>query len=243
MPRTPKIDSTRVMCRSKKSIKGHVDLCSSSRMSVSAVVEKASGVTGPAAALSRISTTRRASAIVEMNGISRRSKRRSGNWISSAFPIVSALIPVLSDRKKTGTAGCSSGSGGGIALGYASGLTGITPRAARPVVRVVTWADLRCETRNRSPNVTRLTPSACDTPVTADTSRRCGRSVTGWPVADDGARGAERGRRTRADRMPSSCTCTAGRASGTAALVCSCSASVPRSRPTACWTAGSSRPC
>jgi hypothetical protein len=38
-----------------------------------------------------------------MNGITVRSKRRSGNWMSSAFPIVSALMPVLSDRKKTGT--------------------------------------------------------------------------------------------------------------------------------------------
>ena len=42
-----------------------------------------------------------------MNGISVRSKRRSGNWMSSALPIVSALIPVLSDRKKTGTTGAS----------------------------------------------------------------------------------------------------------------------------------------
>ena len=32
----------------------------------------------------------------------RRSNRRSGNWISRALPIVSALIPVLSERKKTG---------------------------------------------------------------------------------------------------------------------------------------------
>ena len=95
--------STRDMCRSKKSISGQTDLCSSVRISVSAVVEKANGVTGPAAAASRISTTFRASSIEEMNGISRRSKCRSGNWISSALPMVSALIPVLSERKNTGT--------------------------------------------------------------------------------------------------------------------------------------------
>ena len=95
--------STRDMCRSKKSISGQTDLCSSSRISVSAVVEKANGVTGPAAAASRIATTFRASSTEEMNGISRRSKCRSGNWISSALPMVSALIPVLSERKKTGT--------------------------------------------------------------------------------------------------------------------------------------------
>ena len=71
------------------------------------MVENASGVTGPSIAASRIATTRRASSTVEMNGISRRSNRRSGNWISSALPIVSALIPVLSERKNTGTAGRS----------------------------------------------------------------------------------------------------------------------------------------
>ena len=87
-------------------------MCSSSRISVTAVVEKASGVTGPAAASSRISTTLRASSTVEMNGISRRSNRRSGNWISSALPIVSALMPVLSERKKTGTDGRGSAPAG-----------------------------------------------------------------------------------------------------------------------------------
>jgi hypothetical protein len=91
------------MCRSKKSISGQVDVCSTSRISETAVVENASGVTGPAIALSRTSTTRRASSTVVMNGISRRSNRSSGNWISSALPMVSALMPVLSDRKKTGT--------------------------------------------------------------------------------------------------------------------------------------------
>ena len=119
MPLAPRIDSTRSMCRSKKSISGHVDVCSSCRISVTAVVEKASGVTGPSAASSRIATTRRASSTVVMNGISRRSNRRSGNWISSALPIVSALMPVLSERKNTGTAGrsCSRSAWAVIAVG------------------------------------------------------------------------------------------------------------------------------
>ena len=71
------------------------------------MVEKANGVTGPSIAASKMSTTRRASSTVVMNGISRRSKRSSGNWMSRAFPIVSALIPVLSERKNTGTTGRS----------------------------------------------------------------------------------------------------------------------------------------
>ena len=48
---------------------------------------------------------------VEMNGISVRSKCRSGNWMSSALPIVSALIPVLSERKNTGMAPAAGRSG------------------------------------------------------------------------------------------------------------------------------------
>ena len=95
------------MCRSKKSINGHFDWCSTSRISLMAVVENANGVTGPSIAASRTPTTLSASSTVVMNGINRRSKRRSGNWMSSAFPIVSALIPVLSDKKKTGMAGRS----------------------------------------------------------------------------------------------------------------------------------------
>ena len=42
------------------------------------VVEKAKGVTGPAAAASKIATTRRASSTVEMNGMRRRSNRTAG---------------------------------------------------------------------------------------------------------------------------------------------------------------------
>src|SRR4051812_5024403 len=91
------------MCRSKKSMSGQVERCSSSRISVTAVVENASGVTGPSIARSRTATTRRASSTEVMKGNNRRSKCRSGNWISRALPIVSALIPVLSDRKNTGT--------------------------------------------------------------------------------------------------------------------------------------------
>src|SRR3954453_17556712 len=103
-----RIASTREMCRSKKSINGQVERCSSSRISVTAVVENANGVTGPSIALSRMATTRRASSTVEMKGNNRRSKCRSGNWISSALPIVSALMPVASDRKYTGTVTLSS---------------------------------------------------------------------------------------------------------------------------------------
>jgi len=66
-------------------------------------VVNAIGVTGPSAASSKMATTRRASSAVVTNGISRLSNRNCGNWISSAFPIVSALMPVLSERKRTGT--------------------------------------------------------------------------------------------------------------------------------------------
>src|SRR5215207_9646192 len=107
IPLVPKIDSTRSMCKSKKSISGHLVCESSCRTSSTAAVEKAKGVTGPAAAVSKTFTTRRASSIVEMNGMRRRSNRRSGNWIRSAFPMVSAVIPVLSERKKTGIGGDS----------------------------------------------------------------------------------------------------------------------------------------
>src|SRR4029450_363732 len=88
----------------KKSINGHFERKSSIRTSSTAVVEKAKGVTGPAAAASKIATTRRASSTVEMKGMRRRSNRRLGNWISRALPIVSAVMPVLSERKKIGTA-------------------------------------------------------------------------------------------------------------------------------------------
>ena len=102
---TPKTASTREMCSSKKSIIGHFVVCRTSRISSVAAVVKAIGVIGPSAARSSTSTTRRASSGVVMNGISRRSNRSCGNWMSSAFPIVSALMPVLSERKKTGVAG------------------------------------------------------------------------------------------------------------------------------------------
>ncbi len=76
---------------------------SSWRTSSTAAVVNTSGTTGPSISPSSICTTRRASSTVEMNGIRVRSKRRSGNWMSRALPIVSALMPVLSERKKTGT--------------------------------------------------------------------------------------------------------------------------------------------
>ena len=56
------------MCRSKKSISGQRDLCNSSRISVTAVVENAKGVRGPPIASSSTATTRRASSTVVMNG-------------------------------------------------------------------------------------------------------------------------------------------------------------------------------
>ena len=106
-PGAPRTASTFCMCISKKSMIGHREVCSTSRTSSVAAVVNASGVTGPSIAASRTATTLRASSAVAMNGMSRRSNRRSGNWISSALPIVSALIPVLSDRKNTGTGGSS----------------------------------------------------------------------------------------------------------------------------------------
>ena len=92
------------MCRPKKSITSQRVLSSSSRTSSLAAVAKTSGVRAllSSTASSR-ATTSRASSIEEMNGIRVRSKRTSGNWMSRALPIVSALMPVLSDRKNTGT--------------------------------------------------------------------------------------------------------------------------------------------
>ena len=114
---TPNTASTREMCSSKKSIIGHFVVCRTSRISSVAAVVKAIGVIGPSAARSSTSTTRRASSGVEMNGISRRSNRSCGNWMSSAFPIVSALMPVLSERKKTGVADAAGRDVGGDRVG------------------------------------------------------------------------------------------------------------------------------
>ena len=100
--------STRpVPCACRRSRSTGIWYARARRTSSSAVVEKAKGVAGPSAAASKIATTRRASSTEEINGMRRRSNRRSGNWISRALPIVSALIPVLSERKKTGTGGGS----------------------------------------------------------------------------------------------------------------------------------------
>jgi hypothetical protein len=99
------------MCSPKKSMMGALVRSSSSRTSSTAAVVNTSGATGPSIAASSWATTSRACSTVEMNGISVRSKRTSGNWMSSALPIVSALIPVLSDRKKTGTTDSPSRSG------------------------------------------------------------------------------------------------------------------------------------
>src|SRR3954469_15392065 len=103
----------------KKSMIGALVRNSSSRTSSTAAVVNTSGVTGPDIASSSWATTSRAISTVEMNGISVRSKCTSGNWMSSALPIVSALMPVLSDRKKTGTTSCGSRVGCGPVNGHA----------------------------------------------------------------------------------------------------------------------------
>src|SRR6478735_1200382 len=103
-PCVSRIDSTRSMCRPKKSMTGQRVLTSSRRTSSLAAVATTRGVRGlVSSTASSRATTSRASSIEEMNGISVRSKRTSGNWISNALPMVSALMPVLSERKKTGT--------------------------------------------------------------------------------------------------------------------------------------------
>ena len=92
------------MCSPKKSITGQRVLISSSRTSSLAAVANTSGVRVlSSSAASSLATTSRASSTEEMNGIRVRSKETSGNWISSALPMVSALMPVLSERKNTGT--------------------------------------------------------------------------------------------------------------------------------------------
>ena len=80
---------------------------SSCRTSSSAAVENTSGITGPAATSSSMAAISRAWSTPAMNGMVLRSNVRSGNCSSSALPIVSALMPVLSDRKKTGTTASS----------------------------------------------------------------------------------------------------------------------------------------
>src|SRR6478752_4228355 len=103
-PGVSRIASTCCMCRSKKSTIGQRVRCSSWRTSLLAAVVNTSGVRGlVSSASSSLATTSRASATEAMNGIRVRSKRSPGNWISSALPIVSALMPVLSERKNTGT--------------------------------------------------------------------------------------------------------------------------------------------
>ena len=95
--------STRAMCSSKKSMIGQPWCAASPRISSIAAVVKTSGVTGPPYRVEHRHDPRASSTVV-MKGISFRSKRRSGNWMSSALPMVSALMPVLSERKKTGVA-------------------------------------------------------------------------------------------------------------------------------------------
>ena len=105
----------------QKSMIGALVFISSARTSSTAAVLNTRGATGPSMAASSWATTSRACSTVAMNGIRVRSKRTSGNWMSNALPMVSALMPVLSDRKKTrtatsrpeaGSAGCT-GSGDG----------------------------------------------------------------------------------------------------------------------------------
>ena len=91
------------MCMPKKSMIGAAAcVCSSSRTSSTAAVVKTSGVTGPSMAASSCATTSRACSTRGDERDQRRVKLTVGNWRSSTLPIVSALMPVLSDRKKTG---------------------------------------------------------------------------------------------------------------------------------------------
>src|SRR6478735_732033 len=111
-PGVSRIASTCCMCRSKKSTMGQRVRCSSWRTSSLAAVVNTSGVRGlVSSASSSRATTSRASATEAMNGIRVRSKRSPGNWMSSAFPMVSALMPVLSERKNTGTTSSVSAAG------------------------------------------------------------------------------------------------------------------------------------
>jgi hypothetical protein len=93
------------MCSSKKSIIGHFVVCRTSRISSVAAVVNAIGVTGPSAA--RVEDLDHATSLLR-RGDEREQptlEPQLRNWINSALPIVSALMPVLSDRKKTGVAG------------------------------------------------------------------------------------------------------------------------------------------
>ena len=82
------------------------------RISSVAAVVNAITVSGPSATASSVATTLRAISGETMNGMRRRSNRSWGNWMSRALPMVSALIPVLSERKNTRTTGISCGTRG-----------------------------------------------------------------------------------------------------------------------------------
>ena len=75
----------------------HVD--SVCRISLLTAVEKTSGAGPVAAALSMIPTTDRAWSTVVMKGMVMRSKLFPGNCVSNVLPSVSAVMPVLSERK------------------------------------------------------------------------------------------------------------------------------------------------
>src|SRR5699024_10444474 len=109
-----------------KSITGTFVARSSSRTASSTTVRNTSGATSPSIAASRSARTSRASSTVRTKGTSRRSKGTEGNCSSRALPMVSALMPVESEMKNTGTAvgeglPAAEGSGGGIGRSAVTG--------------------------------------------------------------------------------------------------------------------------
>ena len=113
---------------------------SSSRTASSTTVRNTIGATGPSIAASSSARSCRASSTPRRNGTSRRSKGTDGNCSSSALPIVSTLMPVESEMKKTGTAG---GLVGGPPCGVLCGAVMRRPRAVGPAAmpgHVDVWA-------------------------------------------------------------------------------------------------------
>ncbi|MCU1532646.1 MAG: hypothetical protein JWO49_2217 [Arthrobacter sp.] len=69
------------------------------RISLLTVVENTMGCRPVAVWPSMVPTTERACLAVVMNGILMRSKLFTGNCVSNVLPSVSAVMPVLSERK------------------------------------------------------------------------------------------------------------------------------------------------
>ncbi|MCY1248633.1 hypothetical protein D9M72_620820 [compost metagenome] len=68
-------------------------------MSLLTAVEKTTGRGPVAARSSMVRTTVLACSTVVMKGTVIRSKLLAGNWVNSVLPSVSAVMPVLSERK------------------------------------------------------------------------------------------------------------------------------------------------